>query len=129
MANMMRQFHSPEKFQAAGALKSTVADLLKYACWHTAETDEAVKLTHHPTWSATDSNYSAGLNWQMLKSADGSSRLIWQSGNLSGFSSMCAVYPELDMGIVILTNLERGKLSDMTTQISQAIDSRAVAFP
>lgn len=48
----------------AGGLKSTVADLLKYAQWQMDETDPAVKLSHQPTFSYN--NYSVGLNWQMV---------------------------------------------------------------
>jgi len=55
---------NPDQLQAAGALKSTVADLLKYVRWQIAESAPEVKLSHQPTF--TQGNYSAGLNWQML---------------------------------------------------------------
>jgi CubicO group peptidase (beta-lactamase class C family) len=31
-------------------------------------------------------------------------RKIWQSGGTFGFSSYCVIYPELDIGIVLLSN-------------------------
>jgi D-alanyl-D-alanine-carboxypeptidase/D-alanyl-D-alanine-endopeptidase len=42
--------YTPDKFQAAGALKSSVADMLKYMRWQVAEKDAAVKLSHLPIW-------------------------------------------------------------------------------
>lgn len=71
----------PDELQGAGALKSTIADMLRYARWHLAERDPAILLTHQATLS--EGNYSAGLNWQMLR-ADGR-RLIWQEGHVPGF--------------------------------------------
>ena len=57
------------RFPAAGSLKSTAADMLKYVAWHLAENDEVVKLTHRPAgntvWSH-DNSFTVGLNWQIL---------------------------------------------------------------
>lgn len=75
----------------AGGLKSTVADLLRYAQWQMDETDLAVKISHQPTFSYN--NYSIGLNWQMVNA--GGYRRIWQEGDRPGFASICMVIPEL----------------------------------
>ena len=119
----------PDELQGAGALKSTVADMLSYARWHLAERDPAVALTHEPTF--TEGNYSAGLNWQMLR-ADGR-RLIWQEGHVPGFLSYCVVIPELDLGLVLLTNAEdrtsSARAASMVNQILSALDPRAPALP
>jgi serine-type D-Ala-D-Ala carboxypeptidase/endopeptidase len=119
----------PDELQAAGALKSTVADMLIYARWHLAERDPAVILTHQPT--LTEGNYSAGLNWQMLR-AHGR-RLIWQEGHVPGFLSYCVVIPELDLGVILLANAEdrtsSARAASMLNEILRVLDPRAPALP
>lgn len=120
----------PDQLQGAAALKSTVTDMLRYIQWNVAEETEAAKLTHQPT-SGDVSRYSSGLNWQMLNVAG--NRAIWQDGNIPGFSSLCVNYPELNMGIVVLSNecdrMSASRVTTLTNQIAKAIDDRAVALP
>ncbi len=91
---------NPDALQGAGALKSTLNDMLKYTAWQMAESDPAVKLSHQ-SYTGPGA-YQAGLNWQML--ASGGRRVIWQSGNIEGFNSYCIVEPELGLGLVALFN-------------------------
>ncbi|HWH57086.1 MAG TPA: serine hydrolase domain-containing protein [Terriglobales bacterium] len=109
----------------AGGLKSTVADLLKYAQWHMDEADPVVKISHQPTF--TYNNYSVGLNWQMVNA--GGYRRIWQEGDRPGFTSICMVIPELKIGIVILANEEDQKSSHaltlMANRIVKELDARS----
>ena len=109
----------------AGALKSTVADLLKYAQWEMAERDPAVKISHESRFVLSD-NFSVGLNWQMLKS--GPYRRIWQEGNLPGFMSMCLTFPELHMAVVALVSEDDQQsahaFSDMISEIAKGLDVR-----
>jgi CubicO group peptidase (beta-lactamase class C family) len=118
-----------DELQAAGALKSTVSDLLKYLRWHLGETNAAIRLSHAPTF--TDNNYSTGLNWQIL-TANGR-RLIWQEGNVPGYTSYLICEPELDLGLVLLTNesdrTSSPRLAATANRILQALDSRAVLLP
>jgi len=124
----------PLRFPAAGSLKSTTSDMLKYIAWHLAETEEAVKLSHQPAgntvWSQ-DGSFTVGLNWQILKSSG--RRNIFQDGNVPGFHSMCVLYPELNLGIIVLTNEEvrpmPAQLSPLINQILKAIDPRAPVAP
>src|ERR1700722_3616 len=110
----------------AGGLKSTVADLLKYADWEIAEEDPAVKLLHEPRFILT-SNFAVGLNWQMIHS--GSYRRIWQEGNLPGFVSMCMTFPELHMAVVFLANeddpVSSHALSVMVEEIAKSLDAKS----
>ncbi|GAB3990861.1 hypothetical protein GCM10028807_19020 [Spirosoma daeguense] len=121
---------NPDDLQAAGALKSTVDDMLKYVQWNVAEQSQSVKLTHQPTWS-NGTTYSAGLNWQMLQSNN--NRVIWQDGNIPGFSSLCVNYPELNLGLVILTNecdrKTASRVTSLSNQIARVLDERAVLLP
>jgi D-alanyl-D-alanine-carboxypeptidase/D-alanyl-D-alanine-endopeptidase len=122
-----------ERLPAAGSLKSTVADLLKYADWNLAERDEAVKLSHRPVWNpmgSQDENYAIGLGWQMRRTP--TARAVWQDGSLPGFTSLCVAYPELKLGLVILTNEEvrssSANVSPLARQILTALDPRAAVF-
>ncbi|HEX2853071.1 MAG TPA: serine hydrolase domain-containing protein [Opitutaceae bacterium] len=119
----------PDDLQAAGGLMSTVADLLKYARWHLSETDGAVKLSHQPVF--TENNYAAALNWQIL-SADGR-RLVWQEGNVPGFTSYLILEPELKIALVILTNesdrTSSARIAAMANEILKGLDERCVLLP
>jgi D-alanyl-D-alanine-carboxypeptidase/D-alanyl-D-alanine-endopeptidase len=119
----------PDELQGAGALKSTLADMLRYARWHLAEQDPAVVLSHTPT--LTDGNYAVGLNWQMLTVVG--RRLIWQEGHVPGFLSYCVLVPDLRLGVVVLTNAEDAQASPraaaMINGIMRALDAGAPALP
>ena len=113
--------------QAAGALTSTVADMVRYLRWHAAERDSAVRITHQPT--LTMGSYAEGLNWQMI-SGNGR-RTIWQDGGLPGYTSLAAFSPELNVGVVILSTGRdyTNGLSVVASRILAALDSRAVPLP
>jgi D-alanyl-D-alanine-carboxypeptidase/D-alanyl-D-alanine-endopeptidase len=110
----------------AGALKSTVADFLKYARWELEEEDQAVKISHEPRFVLTD-NFSLGLNWQMLQS--GAYRRIWQEGNLPGFVSICMTFPELHMAVIVLANeddsVSSHALTLLANEVAKTLDAKA----
>jgi CubicO group peptidase (beta-lactamase class C family) len=117
------------KFQGAGAIKSTLPDMLAYAAWQLDARAPAVALSHKPTY--TDGNFSIGLNWQM-QHVDGR-RVIWQDGATPGFASFCILQPDADLALVILSNeldaTTLGRLSTMANTLMQAIDARSVTKP
>jgi CubicO group peptidase (beta-lactamase class C family) len=118
-----------ERLQAAGGLRSSLADMLAYARWHMEERDAAVRLSHQPTF--VQGNYSVGLNWQVQQGAG--RRLIWQEGTVPGFTSYCIVEPELGLALVILSNeadpTSSRALSGLANEILSAADDRAVKLP
>lgn len=99
---------NPEWLAAAGAIKSTTPDMLKYVRWHVEEADPAVSLSHQPVFTSTQpvfgdaGVFSVGLNWQMVE-IDGR-RVIWQDGMIEGASALCILQPELRLGLVVMTN-------------------------
>jgi serine-type D-Ala-D-Ala carboxypeptidase/endopeptidase len=113
--------------QAAGALTSTVADMMRYLKWHAADRDSAVRITHQP--NLTMGSYAEGLNWQIM-SGNGR-RTIWQDGGLPGYTSLAAFSPELSVGVVILSTGRdyTSGLSVLASRILIALDSRAVPLP
>lgn len=84
----------------AAAIKSTVADMLRYLRWQMAETAPEVRLSHAP--HPIDGKYAVGLNWQMM--TDGNRRRIWQDGTVPGFAAICAFLPHAEVGMVGFAN-------------------------
>ena len=119
----------PDWLQGAGAIKSTLGDMLTYTKWQLAETDEVVRLSHRPVF--TQGPYSAALNWQILQG--GSKRVVWQEGNIEGFNSLCILQPELGIGLVILANEEDPKSAHGNTLIANdilhALSEDAILLP
>ena len=87
------------------------------------------RLSHKTSWGDIK-YYASGLNWQMVKTAQGY-RKIWQSGGSFGFSSYCAVFPDLNVGIVLLSNESdqnsQGRLNTMADEILAGITLSGVA--
>ncbi|HEX6429613.1 MAG TPA: serine hydrolase domain-containing protein [Niastella sp.] len=94
--------YNPDMIGAAGNIKSTVTGMLNYIKFHLDESNPVIKLSHAATFGDINS-FAIGLNWQMIKTKNGYRR-IWQSGGTFGFSSYCVVYPELNTGIILLSN-------------------------
>ncbi len=120
---------SSDKFQGAGAIKSTLPDMLNYAAWQLDRHDAVIALAHDPTYQ--DGAFSIGLNWQMLR--EGEREVIWQDGAIPGYASFCILQPQLNMALVILSNeldpATLGRLSTLANRIMQGIDARSVAKP
>ena len=112
--------------QAAGALRSSVSDVLKYLKYHLDENDAVIKISHQSTWGDIK-YYASGLSWQMKQTPEGY-RKIWQSGGSFGFSSYCAIFPELKLGIVLLSNESdqdsQGRLNTMADEILLGLSRR-----
>jgi CubicO group peptidase (beta-lactamase class C family) len=123
------QPYFPDQMPAAGALKSTLADMLAYARWQLAERDPAVRLSHHPL--DHDGRYVAGLNWQIVM--DGARRVIFQDGSHPGFASLLVLHPGSGMAVVLLSNeIDRdtmGRLRLLANGIAQALDAGSMAVP
>ena len=113
----------------AGAMRSNVNDLLKYLSWQHDETNPIVKLSHMPY--ITLGAYSVGLNWQMWTT--NGQHLIWQSGNVPGFGSLCVEEREPAIELVILMNgtddATTDSKDDLANQILKQLDSSAIPLP
>lgn len=91
-----------EDLQVAASIASTSADMLKYMAFQLNESNEAVKLSHQPTFGKLEDGAIA-LNWK-VKQAGNSKRSISHTGGSLGFSSYMVFYPESNSGIVLLSN-------------------------
>ena len=89
---------------AAGYLKSTTADLLKYIQLNMDESKPAIALAHKVTFTnTTEDNEDIGLCWFSKEMSNGI-RKVDHAGGSFGFTSYCLIYPSLRLGVVCLAN-------------------------
>lgn len=88
--------------EPAGGIRSTTKDMLLYIkAQLEAQKETATWLSHQLT--AGDNKRGKGLNWGISTTKKG--YLVWShDGGTNGFSSLCLIYPELNSGIILLTN-------------------------
>jgi len=91
-----------DDLQVAASIASSSADMLKYMAFQLNEKNAEVKLSHQPTFGKVEDGAIA-LNWKVRKMNNGK-RSISHTGGSLGFSSYMAFYPELNSGIVLLSN-------------------------
>jgi len=91
-----------EDLQVAASIASSSSDMLKYMKFQLDETNAVVKLSHKPTFGKIEEGAIA-LNWKVKKTANGK-RSISHTGGSLGFSSYMVFYPDLNSGIVLLSN-------------------------
>ncbi len=109
----------PKDAGSAGALKSSLADMLKYTGQQLREKDKRVALCHDLTWGNFEDS-GIGLNWSLKTNFDGK-RKLWASGGTFGFASYSVLYPEREFAIVLLANENYGGAEDALSGIADAI--------
>jgi CubicO group peptidase (beta-lactamase class C family) len=87
-------------FYAAGAIRSTTADMLKFINSNLLESDESIKLAHTTTFN---SGQNMALAWHKMQRKT-NKELIWHNGATGGFTSFCGFIKEKNCGFVILSN-------------------------
>jgi len=85
---------------AAGGIKSTAKDMLIYLKQNLEEKDEAIKLSHQPTF---DRGNITGMGWQIIKTKQANT-LVWHNGGTFGFSSFCGFIKEKNCAVIVLSN-------------------------
>lgn len=123
---MVMPYLMMENMKIAGGLSSSTSDMLKYIKFQLDEKNEVIKMSHQKTWGNIE-EHAIGLNWQINKTEKGV-RQIWHTGGTFGFSSYLVVYPELNIGLVLLANESdgstQGKLVDISEEIFKAIGQK-----
>jgi D-alanyl-D-alanine-carboxypeptidase/D-alanyl-D-alanine-endopeptidase len=97
----VRSFDAPTQY-AAGSLRYSADDLLKFATWQVVEPDASTKLAHEPTWFTLDKKTTVSFYWIGEESPHG--RRLRYSGGTFGFASVCALYPASKVAVVLLSN-------------------------
>lgn len=95
------QFIAPMSW-ASVALRYSADDLLKYASWQVVERDASVKFAHQPTWRTPDQKLGVAFYWLIGESSQG--RRLQYSGGTDGFTSVCDLYPDKGIAVVLLSN-------------------------
>lgn len=93
---------SPATQYAATALRYSADDLLKFAAWQMVERDASVKLAHKPTWTAPGGRESVGMFWIIGQTPMG--RRLQFSAGTYGFASVCDLFPDARVAVVLLSN-------------------------
>jgi D-alanyl-D-alanine-carboxypeptidase/D-alanyl-D-alanine-endopeptidase len=93
----------------AGALRSTVADLLRFLELQlrepTTRLGRAARATHEPR--AHRGKLSQGLGWVSLPLRGDSRRMLWHNGGTGGFRSFTGFLTETETGVAVLSNCSR----------------------
>jgi D-alanyl-D-alanine-carboxypeptidase/D-alanyl-D-alanine-endopeptidase len=93
----------------AGALRSTVADLLVFLGAQLGEAPEplatSIRTTHDPR--ARRGKLEIGLGWFRLPLRGAPNRVLWHDGGTGGSFSVAGFVPELVLAAVVFTNTAR----------------------
>jgi CubicO group peptidase (beta-lactamase class C family) len=102
---------SDDGYIPAGAITSTIGDMLEYVDLHMTESIPYLALGHQEVAeiNATKKQYekmnvrmdAAGIGWMI----DKQNNIIWHNGGTSNFNSYIAFDPKDQVGVVILSNL------------------------
>jgi CubicO group peptidase (beta-lactamase class C family) len=104
--------------KGVGGLNSTTSDLVNFIRLQLDKKDTIIALSQKESFNA--GYYSIGLSWLKYKHDNGNYQ-IWTDGGTYGFVSYIVFYPEINSGVVILSNESDdstpGKLGDIAYQI------------
>lgn len=104
---------------AATTLRYSADDLLKYCAWQMVERDASVKLAHQPTWSSPDGRVAMGFFWVLGNSVHG--RRLISTGSTYGFASVCDLYPDAKVAVVLLANKNADRAQETLRALSASI--------
>lgn len=85
---------------AAGGIRSTCSDMVKYTKANMEEYTGALKLAHSTTYN--DGRNNTALAWQIAIRKG--KEMIWHNGGTYGFCSFCGFIKSKKLGVVVLSN-------------------------
>ena len=104
--------------KGVGGLNSTTSDLINFIKLQLDKKDNAIAISQKESFNA--GYYSIGLSWLKYKHDNGNHH-IWTDGGTYGFVTYIVFYPEINSGVVVLSNESDdstpGKLGDIAYQI------------
>lgn len=103
-----------------GSLRYSTDDMLRYASWQMVERDASVKLAHQPTWLTQDKQQGVAMFWITSETPHG--RRLHFSGGTFGFVSVCELYPEANVAVVLFAN----KATDGAQESLRALSAKIV---
>jgi len=102
------------EFMGAGAVRSTLNDMLLFLKAHMNSESKAYQLTHQPSLEIVK-NTSVGLGWIL------EDETIWHNGSTQGFSSFLGFEKKRHIGVVILSNYRSRLFASNPDQIGTDI--------
>jgi CubicO group peptidase (beta-lactamase class C family) len=87
---------------AAGAIRSTVSDMLKYAKANMDAANSAMARAQKPTFKDRPEN-EIGLFWQLSTTKKGQ-LMTWHNGGTGGFTAFCGFIKAQNIAVVLLSN-------------------------
>ncbi len=109
--------------RAAGGAKSSLRDMLNYVAFQMDESKAMPKISHQSIWTNQDRTFSVGLSWQMFSSNKGS-RNIFEDGGAYGFSSTVTLFPDKNLGFVLLSNESGPNSQTRLREVAESIVER-----
>ncbi|MBO9632979.1 MAG: beta-lactamase family protein [Chitinophagaceae bacterium] len=105
-------------FRAAPSMYSTPGDMLKYAAANLSKKNAAINLSHAITFTKPD-GMSMGLGWMLDKEENGLHYIMHTGRDGIGYTSLCYLYPDDQMAIVILVNDSSGqdRVADLKNEL------------
>jgi D-alanyl-D-alanine-carboxypeptidase/D-alanyl-D-alanine-endopeptidase len=98
-------------FAGAGALRSTVNDMLTYIAANADSTSKplgaTLALTHSERRAAGSPNMTIGLNWHRVRSPTGKV-YVWHNGGTGGYRTFTGYDEQTGLGVVVLSNTSNG---------------------
>jgi D-alanyl-D-alanine-carboxypeptidase/D-alanyl-D-alanine-endopeptidase len=115
----------------SGTLRYSADSLLRFASWQVVEKDASVKLAHQPTWFTLDKRQAVALYWIAGNSRAG--RKLSYSGGTYGFASLCELYPDSKLAVVLLSNKAadgaQASLRALSAKIVEALRPGSLTSP
>jgi CubicO group peptidase (beta-lactamase class C family) len=113
-----------DAFAGAGALRSTLNDMLKFAKASLgSDNDSPVTKAIHTAWTphfGKPGKIRVGLGWHQARDGE----TWWHNGQTAGYSSALFVYPPKKLAVVVLCNTA----SDQTTPLAEKILQSALGI-
>ncbi|WP_185830570.1 serine hydrolase domain-containing protein [Siminovitchia terrae] len=101
-------------FMGAGALRSTVDDMLKFMKAHISSENKGYQLTQKATLKIAK-NMNVGLGWFL------EDEIVWHNGSTQGFSSFLGFDPAQQIGVIVLSNYRSRLFATNPNQIGTDI--------
>jgi len=106
---------------AAGYIKSTTEDMVKYMQFFLDEKNAVVRLSHRVTFHNTgEHDANIALYW-FVKEPPGGYRELLHGGGSFGTTSLCLLVPQHRIGVICLANDAAPETEHTLTLLSEAI--------
>lgn len=98
---MEAEYWNWKSIAGAGGIKSNIQDMAKYLEVNIKSDNKAIALSHQKIYN--QGQLAFGMSWVISPGKD-TAQFIWHNGRTAGFSSVCGIIKELEIGVVVLSN-------------------------